>query len=152
MTVSLSYVVRTGRFNWANESEASTNIHLSLIKDNERLVFINLSFDENDYNYWRSAFDDQPVEAVQEALRDFEKRTWFDTRREERAKFKKLFREHVNEIELNHLLKQKTTLEKKLEKTQIKLASLQKDIDRVRKYPRTDESELPFPEITEAED
>ena len=150
MSVSLYYLVRTGRFNWANESEASTNIHLSIMRENEKLATVNLNFDENDYGYWKDVFEDHIVEAAEEALTQYEKRIWLDSRKEERAKFKKLFRENVNEIEQNHLQKQIEDTERKVQRAQEKLTSLQTDLFRLRKYPRKDDSELPFPEAKEA--
>ena len=49
----MEFLVRKGRFNFAKPHEVTTNVHIK-IDD----VYINAHFDEHDYNYYVSVFEE----------------------------------------------------------------------------------------------
>lgn len=146
-TVQLKYLVRKGHFNWANPSEEMTNIHLALVRGEEKIAVINLHLSSDDYEYWNGAFDNDAIGATEETIKDYEKRIW-NTHKDKRTKFKKLFRKHINEIVINHHKIQLEQLNKKIAHLTESRTELEKYLANAIKYPYTEDDALPFPEVT----
>jgi len=145
----LSWLVRKGRFNWANQNDVSTNIHLHIIKDGEKVAVINLTLDEDDYEHWNNAFDDNPLGAVQECVKEYEDKVWVDSGKERRTNFKKVFRENYQQIEKTWIEDKIVKLEKRLDKTKTELNKYKNYLKYCEEPLR--EEDLPFPEIMERE-
>lgn len=124
--MKLQTLVRKGKFNWANPSEISVSIHIEVVNDVDAKKYINLRFPGDSYEYWKYAFDSDPIEASIEAIKEYE-----DTHitGDKLREVKKAFFDHYSEFFTNQMKKEIKKHKEKIKEHKEKLEKLEHSLE-----------------------